>query len=218
LDETASFNPVSAYAHAKVNTENGLRALADDGFSPVFLRNSTVYGLSPSMRFDLVANNLVGWALTAGEIKLMSDGSPWRPMVHVRDVALACLSAVEAPKEAVHNQAFNIGRDDQNFQVRDIAEAVGRAVPGCQIVFAEDAGPDTRSYKVSFAKAAQGLPGFKPSWTLDAGVKEMVDFFQGKGLATAQFQGPPAIRLAQLKVLLENGELDQKLYWTKKGA
>jgi len=218
VDETAPFNPVSAYAHSKVDAEAGISALADENFTPVFLRNATAYGLSPAMRFDLVANNLVGWALTTGTIKLLSDGSPWRPLVHVEDIARACIAALEAPKDAVHNQAFNVGRDDQNFQVWEIAEIVRQAIPGCKVELASDAEPDTRSYRVSFAKVAQNLPSFQPKWTLDAGVQQMVDFFQHRGLTPTEFQGGPFIRLAQLRHLLDTGQLDTKLYWKSKEA
>lgn len=216
LDETAPFNPVSAYAHSKVDAEAGIAALANHDFAPVFLRNATAFGLSPAMRFDLVANNLVGWALTTGCIRLESDGSPWRPLVHVEDIARAGIAALEAPQKAVHNQAFNIGRDDQNFQVREIAEIVRQAVPGCVVELAPGAGPDARSYRVSFAKAAQSLPGFQPQWTLEAGVQQMVDFFVRRGLAQTEFQGRPCIRLAQLRHLLDTGQLDHELYWTER--
>lgn len=214
LDETAPFNPVSAYARSKVEAEAGIALLAHDDFSPVFLRSATVYGLSPAMRFDLVANNLVGWALTTGAIRLESDGTPWRPLVHVEDVAKAYIAAVEAPQEIVQNEAFNVGRDDQNFQVREIAEIVRHAVPGCLVELAPNAGPDARSYRVSFAKAARGLPGFQPQWTLEAGVRQIVDFFRQRGLRQAEFQSAPYVRLAQLRHLVDTGQLDHKLYWS----
>lgn len=214
LDESAPLNPVSAYGRSKADAESGIAALANDGFSPVFLRGATVYGLSPAMRFDLVANNLVGWALTTGCVRLESDGSPWRPLVHVEDVARAYVAALEAPRDAVHNQAFNIGRDDQNFKVRDIAEVVRQAVPGCAVGFAAKAGPDARSYRVSFAKAAEGLPGFRVGWSLEAGVQQMVDCFRQRGLTQAELQGRPFVRLAQLRYLLETGLLSSDLHWT----
>jgi nucleoside-diphosphate-sugar epimerase len=216
LDESAPFNPVSAYARSKVDAEAGIAALAGADFAPVFLRNATAYGVSPNMRFDLVANNLVGWALTTGVIRLMSDGSPWRPLVHVEDIARASLAALEAPQAAVHNQAFNIGQDDQNFQVREIAEGVRRAIPGCVVELALNAGPDPRSYRVNFAKARKRLPGFQPQWTLEAGVQEMVDFFRRRGLTGAEFQGRAYVRLAQLRYLLDTGLLSPQLYWTER--
>lgn len=214
LDESAPFNPVSAYARSKVDAEGGIAALVSDHFSPVFLRSATVYGLSPAMRLDLVANNLVGWALTTGMIRLESDGSPWRPLVHVEDLARAYVAALEAPREAVHNQPFNIGRDDQNFRVRDIAELVRRAVPGCTVEFSANAGPDARSYRVSFAKAVTGLPGFQPKWSLEAGVRQVVEFFRPRGLREADFRGRRYIRLVQLRYLLDTGLLSSDLHWT----
>ena len=215
LDETAPFNPVTAYAQSKVDGEAGVSALTTDEFSPVFLRNATAFGLSSAMRFDLVVNNMVGWALTTGRVRLMSDGSPWRPLVHVLDIARACLSAVEAPREAVHNQAFNIGRDDLNFRIRDIAIAVQNRVPGCAVEMADGAGPDRRSYRVSFAKAAERLPGFRPEWTLEAGIEEMVDHFSERGLTEHEFLGRPRVRIEQLRHLLTTSRLDSKLYWTE---
>lgn len=214
LAETAPFNPVSAYAISKVQAEAGISTLAREDFSPVFLRGATVYGLSPAMRFDLVANNLVGWALTTGCIRLESDGSPWRPLVHVEDLARAYIAALEAPQDSIHNEAFNIGRDNQNFKVRDIAEVVRQAVPGCAVGFAAKAGPDARSYRVSFAKAAEGLPGFRVGWSLEAGVQQMVDCFRQRGLTQAEFQGRPFVRLAQLRYLLDTGLLSSDLHWT----
>ena len=218
IDETAPFNPVTAYAQSKIDTEEGLSPLADNDFSPVYLRNATAFGLSPAMRFDLVVNNLVGWALTTGRVRLTSDGSPWRPLVHVRDIARACIAAIEAPRDAVHNEAFNIGRDDQNFQVRDIARAVQNLVPGCELELADGAGPDARSYKVSFAKAAAHLPGFRPKWTLEAGIREIVEHFSEQGLLEAEFQGRPYVRLEQLRHLLATSQLDSELYWTERVA
>ena len=214
LDESAPMNPVTAYARSKVDSEKTLSTLATDGFSPVFLRNATAYGLSPAMRFDLVVNNLVGWALTTGSIRLESDGTPWRPLVHVEDIARACAAALEAPQEAIHNQAINIGRSDQNFQVRQIAEVVGRAVPGCAVQVAPSAGPDTRSYRVSFDKAARVLPGFQPSWTPERGVEQMVDYFRRRGLTDEEFRGRPYVRLAQLRHLIDTSQVDSELYWT----
>ena len=168
------------------------------------------------MRFDLVVNNLVGWALTTGKIRLESDGSPWRPLVHVKDIACACIAAIEATQQTVETQVFNIGRDDQNFQVCEIAEVVRQSVPGCTVELAPDAGPDARSYRVSFAKAANGLPGFQPQWTLEAGVQEMVDFFRRQGLTWEEFHGRRYVRLAQLRYLLDTRQLDDELNWNVK--
>ncbi|MDA2932755.1 NAD(P)-dependent oxidoreductase [Acidobacteria bacterium AH-259-D05] len=214
VDETAPFNPVSAYARSKVAAEAGIAALANDNFSPVSLRCGTAYGHSPAMRFDLVANNLVGWALTTGCIRLESDGSPWRPLVHVEDIARAYLAVLEVPREIVHNRAFNIGRDDQNFRVREIAEIVQRAVPGSAVELAPQPGPDQRSYQVSFNRAARELPLFEPQWTLEAGVRQMVDFFRQRGLTQGEFQGRAYVRIAQLRYMLDRRQLDQEFHWS----
>ena len=218
LDESAPFNPVTAYARSKVDAEAGLAELAAADFAPVFLRAGTVYGLSPAMRFDLVANNLVGWALTTGRIHLESDGSPWRPLVHVEDLARAYVAAVEAPRETVANQAFNVGRDDQNFQVRDIADTVRAAVAGCGLEMAPNAGPDTRSYRVSFRKAEETLPGFEVRWTLEKGVRQMVGALGQRRLTREEFLGPRYIRLVRLRRLRESGRLSDELYWSTAGS
>ena len=166
VTEEAPFNPVTPYGRAKVDAEAGIHALAGDGFSPVSLRNATVYGASPRLRFDLVVNNLTAWAVATGAIRMLSDGTPWRPLVHVEDVAAAVVAALEAPREAVHDQAFNVGREGENYQIRDVAAIVGEEVPGCRVTFADGASPDTRSYRVSFAKIAERLPDWRPTWTV----------------------------------------------------
>lgn len=211
LDETASFNPVSAYAVSKVKSEEGLSKLADDTFSPVFMRNATAYGVSPRTRFDLVVNNLAGWAYTANTIKVMSDGTPWRPLVHIEDISRAALAAATAPKQFVHNQAFNIGRNDANYQVSDIAEAVHRAFPAAKLEITGETGGDTRSYRVNFDKALNHLPGFKPEWTLERGVEEIAAFLRGNGLSDGGFDNRLFIRLKQLKHSVDSGQLDGDL-------
>ena len=171
LDETAPLEPVSAYAVSKAKSEEGLLALADATFSPVMMRNATAYGLGSRPRFDLVVNNLAGWAHTAGVVRVMSDGTPWRPLTHIEDISLAALCAAEAPRDAVHAQAFNIGRSDANYQVSDIAEAVRAAFPGSRLEITGETGGDPRSYRVDFSKALTDLPGFAPQWTLERGAK-----------------------------------------------
>jgi nucleoside-diphosphate-sugar epimerase len=211
LDETAPFNPVSAYAVSKVKSEERLAALANENFSPIFLRNATAYGVSPRTRFDLVVNNLSGWAHTAGIIKVMSDGTPWRPLVHIEDISRAALAAVSARREAIHNQAFNIGRNDANYQVRDIAEAVKKAFPDANLEITGETGGDPRSYKVDFTKALTKLPGFEPQWTLEKGVDEIARWLRNNGLQDGSFDTRLFIRLKQLKYAMETGALDVEL-------
>lgn len=211
LDETAPMAPVSAYAVSKAKAEEGLSALADDRFSPVFMRNATAYGVGPRPRFDLVVNNLAGWAYATGVLKVMSDGTPWRPLVHIEDIALAALCAAEAPRKAVHNEAFNVGRADANYQVRDIALAVQRAFPEARVDITGESGGDPRSYRVAFDKALTALPGFAPRWTLEAGVDEVARWLRAGGLRGEAFEGPRFVRLAQLRRLRDEGVIDADL-------
>lgn len=211
LDETAPLEPVSAYAVSKARSEEGLLALADAAFSPVLMRNATAYGLGSRPRFDLVVNNLVGWAYTTGKVRVMSDGTPWRPLTHIEDISLAALCAAEAPREAVHAEAFNIGRSDANYQVRDIAEAVRAAFPGSTLEITGETGGDPRSYRVDFSKALTRLPGFTPQWTLERGVDEAARWVKANGLKDHAFDSRLFIRLKQLKHEVEQGVLDQDL-------
>lgn len=213
VTETAAFNPVTPYGRAKVDAEAGIRPLAGDGFSPVYLRNATVYGASPRLRFDLVVNNLTAWAMSTGAIRMKSDGTPWRPLVHVEDVSRAVLAALEAPREAVHDQAFNVGREGENYQIRDVAAIVGEEVPGCEVTFADGASPDTRSYRVSFAKIAERLPGWRPTWTVRDGVRQVRAALAGLDLPPEVFEGPRYSRIAHLKSLLATGALSDDLRW-----
>jgi len=211
LDETAPFNPVSAYAVSKVKSEEGLSRLADQDFSPDFMRNATAYGVGPRPRFDLVLNNLAGWAYTAGIVKVMSDGTPWRPLTHIEDISRAALCAAAAPRDIVHNQAFNIGRNDANYQVRDIAMAVQRAFPDATLDITGETGGDSRSYKVNFDKALERLPGFAPEWTLEKGVDEIARFLTTGGLRDHTFDSRLFIRLKQLQYAMDEGRLDANL-------
>lgn len=213
LNEEAPFNPVSAYAVSKVKTEMSLREVADQNFTPVYLRNATAYGVSPRLRFDLVLNNLMAWAMTSQSVRVTSDGTPWRPLVHIEDISRAALCAAEAPPEAVHNQAFNIGRDDNNYRIREIAEAVARQVLGAKLEITGETSGDTRSYRVSFEKARNRLPGFEPQWTLERGCQELQSWFKGRQETVESFQSRRFIRLKQLKHLLLEGQLTNQLFW-----
>jgi nucleoside-diphosphate-sugar epimerase len=211
LDETAALEPVSAYAVSKAKSEEGLLDLADADFSPVFMRNATAYGLGSRPRFDLVVNNLSGWAYATGTVRVMSDGTPWRPLTHIEDISLAAICAAEAPREAVHAQAFNIGRSDANYQVRDIADAVMAAFPGSRMEITGETGGDPRSYRVDFSKALTGLPGFVPQWTLERGVGEVSDWLKADGLGAEAFDSRRFIRLKQLRYGVDRGLLDAEL-------
>ncbi len=214
VTEEAGFNPVTPYGRAKVDAEAGIRALASDAFSPVCLRNATVYGVSPRLRFDLVINSLTAWAVATGAVRMTSDGTPWRPLVHVQDACHAVLAVLEAPREAVHDQAFNVGREGENYQIRDLARIVGEEVGGCRVTLADGASPDARSYRVSFAKIAERLPGWRPAWTVRDGVREVRDALAGRGLSPAVFEGPRYSRVARLRSLIESGQLGADLRWT----
>jgi nucleoside-diphosphate-sugar epimerase len=214
LTEEAAFNPVSVYAVSKVKAELAVRELADERFTPVYLRNATAFGVSPRIRFDLVLNNLMAWAKTGRNIRVTSDGTPWRPLVHIEDIAAAALSAAEAPADSVHNQAFNIGRNDCNFRVRDIAEAVARAVPEALLEVTGETAGDRRSYRVNFDKASHHLPGFAPGWTVERGCRELSDWFDARSETVDSFQSRRYVRLKQLKHLMTEQQLTDTLHWT----
>lgn len=214
LDENALFRPVTPYGKSKVSVEAAVGPMADDQFSPVFLRASTAYGMSPRMRFDLVLNNLVAWAFTTGEVMLKSDGSPWRPIVHVEDIAGAYVAALEAPRDVIHGAAFNVGLTTENYQMREIAEMVRRVVPGSTITFAADAAPDTRCYRVDCNLIARSLHEFKPKWTARPGIEQLYGTFQDNGLELADFEGERFKRIAHVKKLVEEGLVGRDLRWT----
>lgn len=213
LTERAEFRPVTPYGVSKVNVERALSGMADGGFSPTYIRASTAYGASPRLRFDLVVNNLTAWAVTTGQVYLKSDGTPWRPLVHVEDIARAYVAAVEAPRDLVHNEAFNVGTTTENYQMREIADVVRQVVPGCEVVYAADAGPDTRCYRVDCNKIARVLHGFKPQWTVRRGVEQLYEAYMNAGLTLEDFEGPRYKRIAHIKQLVAEGRLDEHLRW-----
>ena len=211
LDETAAFNPITAYGRSKVLVEQEVAPLADDTFSPVFLRNATAYGASPRLRADIVVNNFTGVAFTTGEVVIQSDGTPWRPLVHIRDISKAFLAVLEAPREAIHNQAFNVGSSEENYQIRDVADIVKEIVPGCSIKYLEGGGPDPRCYRVSCDKLQRHIPGFKTEWTVRRGVEELYASFVKNGLTADQFNS--FVRLKRIEAHLRDGRLDPSLRW-----
>jgi nucleoside-diphosphate-sugar epimerase len=212
LSETSPINPQTAYAKCKTLVERDVGEMASDQFSPAFLRNATAYGASPRMRFDIVLNNLCGIAATTGKITMTSDGSPWRPLVHLLDICEAIACVLDAPQDAIHNEIFNVGHDGDNFQVREIAQIVADVYPGCELSFGP-AGGDNRSYRVSFAKIHAQLPGFKCSWDARKGAKQLHDVFERIGLDAAGFDAKPFTRLKQLKYLQSSGQIDPKFFW-----
>jgi nucleoside-diphosphate-sugar epimerase len=213
LTEESPFNPVTPYGISKVRTEQDVIRLADDQFSPTFLRNATAFGVSPRLRFDLVLNNLVAWAYTTGRVYLKSDGSSWRPIVHIEDIARAFVAVLHAPREVVHNQAFNVGRNEDNYRIRELAEIVQETVPNCHIEYAAGASPDKRNYRVDCSKIIQALPEFKPQWNARRGAQELYQAYQRFGLTLDEFEGPKYKRIDHIKELLANNLLDESLRW-----
>jgi len=212
LTEEAPTSPQTTYARCKLLVESDVAALAEDGFSPVFLRNATAYGASPRMRFDLVLNNLAGLARTTGKITMTSDGTPWRPLVHVLDICKAIVCAAEAPRESIHGEIFNVGDNNQNYQVREAAALVGEVFTGCQVVMGSNT-DDRRSYRVSFDKIHRALPGFRCDWDARMGVEQLHQLFERIDLASEQFRFRAFTRLEELKYLIRTRQLDDELFW-----
>lgn len=209
LDEGAAFNPITAYGKSKVYVERDVAPLADDSFSPTFLRNATAYGVSPKLRADIVVNNLVGVAYITGEVLIQSDGTPWRPLVHIEDISRAFLAVLEAPREAVHNQAFNVGSSHENYQIREIADMVKEVVPGCVVKYMEGGGPDPRCYRVNCDKLSRHIPGFRTQWTVRKGVEQHYESYKRNGLTKEMFAR--YVRLKRIQELLADGEVDASL-------
>jgi nucleoside-diphosphate-sugar epimerase len=212
VDEQSPVNPQTAYAECKTLVEQDVRELSDGQFSPTFMRNATAYGASPRMRFDIVLNNLAGLAWTTKEIRMTSDGTPWRPIVHGLDIARAIIAVLEAPLDAVHNQIFNVGDTAHNYRVREIAEIVATSFPGCKLVFG-DSGSDNRSYRVSFDKIRKHLPDFKCAWDAQRGARQLYDLFQRIDMTPDVFQYRTFTRLKQLEYLIRTQQIDKNFFW-----
>ena len=208
VDEAGALNPQTDYGVSKVMAERDLKPLADDRFCPVFLRFATAYGASPRMRFDIVLNNLIAHAYTSGRILMMSDGTPWRPIIHVEDMARAFVAALEADADEIRGEAFNVCRTENNYQIRELAEIVADTVPGSRIDYATDAGPDNRSYRVSSSKIERHIPGFVPQWDARRGAQQLYDAVKACDLKVEDFEGRKYKRLAQLEALVAEGRLD----------
>jgi nucleoside-diphosphate-sugar epimerase len=213
--EDSPVRPLTAYARSKVMTEQEVSLLGNDRFSPVFLRNSTVYGSSPRWRADVVLNNLVAWAMTTGKIRLQSDGTAWRPLIHVEDLARAFVAFLAAPTPVIHGQAVNVGWDTQNYQVRGLAEIVARVVPGATIEYAPGGGPDPRNYRVDFSKIRRLLPAWSPAWDARRGAEELLARLRRAGVTAEDFQGRRFTRLKQIRHLLDGGMLDGTLRFVR---
>jgi nucleoside-diphosphate-sugar epimerase len=215
VDETAELHPLTAYAQSKVQAEIDITAMEDEDFSPVFLRFATAYGLSPRLRFDIVLNNLAAWAFTTGKIMLKSDGTPWRPLIHVEDMARAFAAVLAVPRERVSGEAFNVAPPDENYRIRQLAEIIGEEYPGCELSFADGASADSRNYRVSTAKIMERIPEFQPAWNARKGARQLLGAYGEQGLALEEFEGPVYNRIQHVKMLLAQGLLSPDLRWVE---
>lgn len=213
LDEAAELNPVTSYGVSKVYVERDLAQMADEHFSPTYMRNATAYGVSPRLRLDLVLNDFVASALTTGRIHIKSDGTPWRPIVHIRDIVSAMICALEAPKECIHNQTFNVGQTEENYRISELAEIVAQVVPASRIEYAPGGGPDKRCYRVNCDKVRRTLPGFQPQWTARSGAQELYDAYRANGLTADDVQNGRYFRITRIRSLLDAQKLDHSLRW-----